>query len=354
MELSKYVSLVYDQFRRAESSSLETATLSFRVADRFVVEVRFTSSRLLPRFRSAIAHLLCEPSDQPDLTICVWGDAPAQFSPYSRWGTPNGNLFTDSNCFLNCESEGGRLMAVNWSNSVGLLWMRDFNQFAWWEDSRPFIDILHWWLRRKRFFFVHAAAVGTASGAALLVGKGGAGKSTTALGCLENGLYYSGDDFCLIGKSDVPYVYGIYSSAKVETIDSLPEFRPSLSKKTRVKGEKEMLFLYPQFESQIAERIPLSAILIPQIANQVHTRVTPSSHHAAVKALLPSTTELRGYDVDDFYGVFAVTRGVPAYTLELGSDRQQTVAVISELLQRAAPHKAPLPVAGLEVDLERI
>jgi hypothetical protein len=238
-------------------------------------------------------------------------------------------------------------MAVDWSNKVGLLWVRDFNQFEWWEDSRPLIDILHWWLRRKGFFFVHAAAVGTDSGAALIVGDGGAGKSTTALGCLANGLYYSGDDFCLIGKADVPCVYGMYSSAKIQTIDSFPEFEPSLHKRMRVEGEKEMLFLYPQFESQIAARMPLSAILIPQITNQAHTRVTPSSHHAAFKAHLPSTTWLRGYDMHDLYGVFAIAKGVPAYTLELGSDRHQTVAVISELLQRAAPHKAPLPVAGI-------
>jgi len=340
MELSNYVSFLYDQFRCAESSSADTARLSFRVADRFVVEAHFTDSGILRRFRSAIAHLLCEQSDQPDLIIGTWGGAPAQFLPYSRWGAPYRNVIADSNIILNCEPEQGRLMALDCSTNVGLLWMRDFNQFPWWEDARPFIDILHWWLRRKQFFFVHAAAVGTTHGAALLVGKGGAGKSTTALGCLVSGLYYSSDDFCLIGRDDVPYVYGIYNSAKLDTLDAFPELRPSLLERTRVEGDKEILFFHPQFENQIAAKMPLSAILIPQITNQAHTRITPSTHHGAIKALVPSTIEcLKGCDVNDFYGIFAVTNSLPAYTLELGSNRQQTVTVISQLLQSLASDK---------------
>jgi len=349
MELSTYITILHDQFRRAEDSSANAARLSFSVAGKFVVEARFTDSRILPRFRSAIAHLLCDQTAPPDLTIGIWGGAPAQFLPYSRWGAPYRNHVADNNFVLDCRPEHGRLMALDCSTNAGLLWMRDFNQFPWFEDAQPFMDILHWWLRRKQLFFVHAAAVGTADGAALLVGKAGAGKSTTAISCLAGGLYYGSDDFCLIGRDDDPCVFSVYNSAKLYTLEAFSDFKQSAMERTRVDGDKEILFFHPQFEHQLAAKMPLSAILIPQITDQARTKISPSTHHAAIKALLPSTLEcLKGCDVTEFYGIFKVTKTLPVYILELGSDRLQLVSVITQLLRSLANKTQHMPAAEHE------
>ena len=71
---------------------------------------------------------------------------------------------------------------------------------------------------------VHAAAVGTDEGALLITGRGGVGKSTTALACLEAGMQFLGDDYVVVGLDPEPQVYRLYGSAKL-TSNSSSAFR---------------------------------------------------------------------------------------------------------------------------------
>ena len=131
--------------------------------------------------------------------------------------------------------------AYNWSaaalsmldkrNSLALYWTYDTRKLPSYETSAPLRTILHWWMNHHGLQFVHSGAVGTSRGGVLLAGKGGTGKSTTVLSCLNSDMLYVSDDYCLISVDPVPYAYSVYSSAKLnaDNIQRVPHLMPTIS-----------------------------------------------------------------------------------------------------------------------------
>ena len=106
---------------------------------------------------------------------------------------------------------------------------------------------------------VHAASVGSSTGGALLIGKGGSGKSTAALACLSSSLMYAGDDYCLVTAEPSPAAYCLYNTAKLKKDTDLERF-PHLAhceyNPSRKEGEKLMMFVNDHFPEKIVEGVP--------------------------------------------------------------------------------------------------
>ena len=82
---------------------------------------------------------------------------------------------------------------------LGHYWVPDGNRAPPWEQAAPFRGISSsTWVARHGRRYVHGAAVGIGGRAALIVGPGGSGKSTTALTCFAAGMDYAGDDYCIV------------------------------------------------------------------------------------------------------------------------------------------------------------
>src|SRR5438270_10111828 len=82
-----------------------------------------------------------------------------------------------------------------------------------WEPGAPLRRQLSWALAPE-VLFVHAAAVGAADGAALIIGPSGAGKSSTSLACLRAGMGFLSDDYCLV-RDDPPVVHRLHATARL-------------------------------------------------------------------------------------------------------------------------------------------
>ena len=104
---------------------------------------------------------------------------------------------------------------IDLKENLALYWVKDAQALPYYEIGSPLRTILHWWADQGAYQFVHGGAVGLPTGGVLLAGKGGTGKSTTALACLEAGLLYASDDYCLIRTDTEPFVYSIYNTAKL-------------------------------------------------------------------------------------------------------------------------------------------
>jgi len=146
--------------------------------------------------------------------------------------------------------------------------------------------------RCKRFDrqLLHAAVVGTEHGGVLITGKGGIGKSTTALLCLEAGLTYLGDDYVIVALDPVPYAYSLYSTAKLnedqaEQLPGLQKLRkPSIGPRDHAEPEKAVFQLYPDWRGSIGYRIPLRAILLPVISDQEATSFGAAGAYATQRS----------------------------------------------------------------------
>ncbi len=81
--------------------------------------------------------------------------------------------------------------------------------------AHPASTALAAWLATRDVQVLHAAAVAYDGRAALVLGPGGTGKSTTALACLHDGADYLGDDLTAIEIAPTPTVHALYATAKL-------------------------------------------------------------------------------------------------------------------------------------------
>jgi hypothetical protein len=181
----------------------------------------------------------------------------------------------------------------------------------------------------------HAAAVGGANGAALLVGPGGSGKSTTALGCLRSSLRYLADDYCLVDSSPEPVVHSLYNSGKVGVRDEarFGWLRPAWAAQD---VEKALYFLYPTLEHRLVSELPLRVILVATVTGRPETTLTPVSGMEALRAVAPSTLLQLRVGVDSTRAMTRmadVARRLPAYRLGLGTAVDQIPETIARLVE---------------------
>lgn len=125
--------------------------------------------------------------------------------------------------------------------------------------AHPASTTLAIWLARTGVQMLHVAAVGDASGAALIVGAGGAGKSTSALACARSGLGFVGDDLCVVDTTGAPMVHALYATVKMtpETEASLNFFAGSTLGRTE-KGKQALAL---DNKVSILRSAPIKAII---------------------------------------------------------------------------------------------
>ncbi len=305
------------------------------------VPIRFTFAgdamreRLLPALISGAAGTHIE----PDFTIHVWDCAsaglPAEGLPWRPEDIgPRGAVDVATSATVRTAFMVGSsaLSMLDLEQGLGLFRARDAESLPWYERAAPFRTLLHWALELRGCRFVHAAAVATADGGALLAGRGGSGKSTTAMLCLESGFGYAGDDYVGITMNGEPRVHAIFTSAKLSasSIGWLPFLRPAI----RVEphgDEKGVAMIGALLPRQIVPSFPLRAVIVPSVTGGT-SRLRRISGGAALRALAPTTLfQLPGSGAEAFAHVAGIVRSLPAWSLELGDDR----AAIPGLVARA-------------------
>jgi hypothetical protein len=207
-----------------------------------------------------------------------------------------------------------------------------------WELASPFRHILHSWFAARGLQFTHAGAVGRTSGGVLLAGKGGSGKSTTAMLCTAAGLSYAGDNYCLIDPRDCR-VLSLYNTARLrgpEDLARVPEVRDhsfNSDSFERGGGNKGVFLLADLWPERMTSGFPLRAILLPVVTGDSATRLEPCTSSEALFALVPSTVALPEATQADGDRLAAFTEKLPAYKLLIGSDPAEIPAVVRQVLE---------------------
>jgi len=318
----------------------------------YTICLRFAGTALISQILPALAHLKTEPVSKPDLTICLWDSAstetplPLLASSLVELVRTNFWQFLDtrmeikgynSDRFFSVFNVGSNLLSIlDTQENVALYWTEDAQSLPYWDRGSPLRGIINWWASQRNLQFVHAGAVGTETGAVLLAGKGGSGKSSTALSCLDSDLLYLSDDYCVVGTDPQPQVFSLYNTAKLKGKEDLARF-PHLASRfnnlDRLDEEKAMIFVRDHFPAKIINQLPIKAILVPQVTGKPDTKVSRTSAMIALKALAPSTIfQLPKTGQLAFARMSRLVREVPAYVLELGTDIPQIPQTIAQLL----------------------
>ena len=170
----------------------------------------------------------------------------------------------------------------------------------------------------------------------LLVGRGGSGKSCTTAACLGTPLRFASDDYCVVNLDDQqPSVTSVYSTLKLGEADAgLIASVRYLPSTLYPRSGKRLFHLVGIEPSPLVEGFPIRAIALPSVVARRDTRVHRVSAGQAMRALAPSTLfQIPGLGRHSFELMARLVRAVPAYRLELGSDRPGVVRALTELLE---------------------
>ncbi len=318
------------------------------VRERFIavadttVRLVFAGEALERALYRAVAHLSVEATAAPDATFHVWDtEASGVEAPPAPCGR---DCYTDRGDICGMTSARWR-SAFHWAEfSLNLMdtatgeavyWVRTPGTLPYWTRASPFRTLFHWLMQPRGKQLLHAAAVSTDEGAVLIVGRGGVGKSSTALACLEAGFGYVGDDYVVVGLDPEPCAFSLYGTAKLEPQQAgrFPGLA-SLIAAVPVEGEeKAVLRLHPARAEQIAKRAPLRAILTPRFGDGGPTRFEPVEVATLSRAAAFTTLAQlphAGLATHDFIG--RLISKVPARTIVLSGDKEEIAGAIARLL----------------------
>jgi len=335
-----------DSFEAVNQSLKEAQANAGEVIERYytiagqTIRLRFAGPAMLPAVTRALEHALVEPTPHPNLTINVWDSASTRsripdIAWFKSYGTQPGVIlsFREGSHCIAYQSNTSVLSLFDIAEKTGYYWTDDLKKIPYFEVARPMSVLLHWWFHHQGYLVVHGGAIGIDGKGIVLAGKGGSGKSTTALLWLEAGYQYVGDDLCVVGGSPGLHAHSLYNSAMLfeDDLRLLPSLKPFVAEPLGTTDEKRMIFLNDK--ERLVKNLRLKAILLPRVTQHHNAILTATSSSDAMKSLAPSTLmQLPGAQASSFQAMASLVKRIPCYRLELGTDRHHVIDVIREFL----------------------
>lgn len=349
MTAERYFDAVQVAYDAAEWRAGGPVERRFRIAGQGL-RLRFAGAALVAATTDALGHLIAtddrdgDEAGDPGLTVSLFDSTSTRTAlpawPWSRReqdvrGDVPGlcdERFLVAQCWWN-----GVLGMLDRTRRRALFWIRDAADFPFNERGSPLLMHLHAWLRLRGLQLLHAGAVGTPEGGVLLAGRGGAGKSTTAIAALIGGLSYAGDDYCVIAAEPQPVAYSLYNSGKLSW-NGLHRF-PQLSGAAAhgADDEKALFFLCALHPERLALRLPIRAVLLPAIHGGPDCTLEPLSRAVALREVVSSTlAQIPGADGAVLSATAAFMRQLPCYRLRIGADMARIAARVADLVRNVA------------------
>jgi hypothetical protein len=169
----------------------------------------------------------------------------------------------------------------------------------------------------------------------LLIGRGGAGKSTLAATALQAGWDFLGDDLVAVSTSGEPQVFSLYCTAKdrwespfaLPSSTAVPEWHEA--------DVKRIYRLDRHYRPQLQERAPLRAVVLVDRARATPSVTTLSTAQAT--ATLAATTHLLlpGAGIELVTGLAPAVRSVPCWRLDPGTKPEEGLALLARMLEES-------------------
>lgn len=334
MSIEAFCERLFAQCRAEEQSAAY-----FRFGAKLVKVGFLGSSGLRTFFTKAIAHLESEPAPT-DLTVWVVDRASSGImlpEPAWNWNQMDGygNIaaFPTDRYYANFQQNANTFTLLDRPENRAIVWVNDVTVLPEWERSFPMRTVLYEWLKDSRYLFLHAGAVGTSQGGVMLTGRGGSGKSTSTLACLDSPLHYAGDDFVMV-DTETMYLHSLYNVAKLEwnQLDHFPVLKTLTYNKQGDPAEKAQVFLWDHFPEKISTGFPLKALLLPRFTKENDTRIEPATKAEALQALAPSTMALLKATPRYLAKIRSMVEQVPCYWLLTGKDLKKIPASVASCL----------------------
>jgi len=336
-----YANCLFIAFRVAQNRFPELLTRFYSIGGYSIV-LNFAGPALFSIITPSLSHLEIKPQEKTDLSVFLWDSfstrtdfpsPPWNIEPFirnnQRWGF-NTDRFASVFKPIN-----GTWHMLDKYLKKAIYWAPDFRRIPFVDRAFPLRTILNWWMQERGRQIIHGASVGNKEGSVLILGKGESGKSTVSLACLAAGMSFLGDDNILLGLESTPYIYSMYSSAKLYSKDlSKFPFLQSVSKYKSDKQTEKILFFLNDYHSHLLPYgSSFNSVLLPRITESKETRLkrvtaAQSLKMAAPHSIFTFNRENPGI-LNDIANIF---RRTSHYILELGTEIESTPKVIADLI----------------------
>jgi len=323
--------LMCEGFARASDTDPDGAHQTYYTLAGQAVKIRIVGKNLAHRIHQAFAHLVIESAvtTAPYLTIDIWDEKETGVSrpiPPAKYNAGLHKIpskFSDTEFFL-CWFQH-TLLYYDPGNSHMVSCVSGADELSLYEQGRPLHPPLTLWHNDRGVPVIHAGLVSLNGKGLLLAGTGGAGKSTSAITCLEAGFSYLSDD--LIGLrvlSDGSFWgHSLYNSTYIEPnhLTNFPHLKPFAIKGTLPGEDKFLILLSQVWPSRLVHTAGIHTILLPRIGNGHDSRICPAPRAKALFALAPSSRQInKRLGATGFDKLAKLVDQIPCYWLELGRD----------------------------------
>ncbi len=308
------------------------------------MRVCFTGENLL-ELRRPLAHLrptqACSGATTPIFELHVGSAEAATKRPDLPWDAASQwylgeipNLKSDR-FQINYHPPADLLCLLDNQRQRALFWLTDSKLLPFWELGAPFRIIFHWWAQSWGAHMAHAAAVGRDKRGVLLVGRGGSGKSSLSMACLDRGMHTAGDDYLLLARDPDPVVLSLYNTAKLHTEFLKEQFSHLETHVARTIGpeDKSVFFLHEFLSGQLSPRLQIRALVMPKVTGGHVPVLQRRSPMEGLLALAPSTAfQLPGARETALGFLGKWMQDLPVYRLETGQDVMAAAQAVDSLL----------------------
>ena len=349
-EQAEFFLRLREGFELASARSGELAR-DFLVAETSV-RLRFAGGALTTSILPGLAHPVYGPASEPSFQIFLWdsestGVAPPPAPRPWRDFSSRGNIWGfDSFRYRSSFQWGtGAVNVMDRDARQAVFWVPSHQHLPAWVLASPLRGILHWWMELTGRQLVHAAAVGCGDAGVLIPGKGGSGKSSTALSCLLDGMDFIADDYLALAMDPEPRAHRLYTTAKLDR-SNLTRY-PELVRRCRVVDQpgfdKVVLFLEDEFGEQLRDSLRLKLVLRPYLSGVTETILAPVDASEIEHSLSSETLrQLPHVGAQTVEFLERVSLGVPHAAIHLGTDREPIPAAIRQALESRTLPSAPL------------
>ena len=231
---------------------------------------------------------------------------------------------------------GGKLVFVDRPNRRGFVWHRTPAILPSWEVARPFLHAFKGLAPVSGLTPVHAAGVAHGDRGILIAGRGGAGKSSLALACVEAGWRYVGDDFLLMRGTPTLHAVNLYRSARIRA-DMFERLSRSMTASFaistdsgEVKGELDIGRIATGGIGDAA----IGTIVVPRREGAARASWTPLRRSIALRELAATTLAMLPGDAGATYD--AIARSIdttPCYAFDPGPVLSAAPAALADLAE---------------------
>jgi len=336
-------------FQRVATSRPNILRESYHAFAGHPVRVRIVGRRLADEFCRPFAHLDRNEarSAVPSLTIDLCDEEEAGIArPKESTSDDLETTWSIADGLLAIPPDG-RLVYYRFRGSETWLdraaqqmigWTASSQQLTLYERGKPMLPLLAVWYHDRGVQLIHAGLVSKNGHGVLFPGMGGAGKSTSALACVDAGFDYLGDDYIgLQACEDGSFVgHSLYDSIWLEPghMARFPLLPPNAIHGTNASEDKSLVLLSQLFPKQLARSARIRVLAWPRVVNASATRFRPASKDEVLPALIRNSlhTPIPRLGSRGLQRLARLVEQVPIYWLELGQDLTQIPRRVDELL----------------------